>query len=251
VSRFDGRRLDCEHTLDAGAWVLRALPDDEAAVFAEHLDGCAFCQAEVTELQAVVDALPMAAPVTAPPPELRDRIMRTVNAEAELLQASGAEADAPAQAAPIASRPGRRRVPGFLQPGWGLALTCCVLLAIGVGIGALVESGGGSSSRTVQANVTGAARGAKVSLETVGDRATLHVTGLRSPGQGRTYQVWLIHGKGAPVPTHTLFDVPRDGRARVQIDSPVAKATQVLVSDEPQGGSQAPTTAPIISAVAS
>ena len=89
---------------DAGAWVLGALPEDEERRFAAHLETCAICRREVAELQMVADTLPLAAVQVAPPPELKDRIMSAVRAEAEVLQAAGPEADA--------SRASRRREAG-------------------------------------------------------------------------------------------------------------------------------------------
>ena len=63
---------------------------------------CAICRREVAELQMVADTLPLAAAQVAPPPELKDRIMSAVRAEAEVLQAAGPEADV------VAREPGRR-----------------------------------------------------------------------------------------------------------------------------------------------
>jgi anti-sigma factor RsiW len=70
----------CAHRDDAGAWVLRALAADDARAFAAHLGDCAECRREVAELQGVADALPLAVPQDAPPPELKERIMSVVRA---------------------------------------------------------------------------------------------------------------------------------------------------------------------------
>ena len=64
----------CPHTQDAGAWVLRALDAPDAERFESHLASCSACRDEVADLQMVVDTLPIAAPQTAPPPELKDRL---------------------------------------------------------------------------------------------------------------------------------------------------------------------------------
>jgi anti-sigma factor RsiW len=104
--------MSCEHRDDAGAWVLGALPDDERERFAAHLPGCEICRQEVAELQMVADTLPLAAPQVAPPPELKERIMAAVRAEAAVLEAAGPEADvvpSPPVPAPEPARPGRRR----------------------------------------------------------------------------------------------------------------------------------------------
>jgi hypothetical protein len=60
--------------------------------------------------------------------------------------------------------------------------------------------------------------------------------------------VWLVKGKGRPRPTHTLFTVRSDGRARVEIMESLKGADQVLVTAEPSGGSSQPTSAPIVGA---
>src|SRR4051794_41311136 len=94
--------MSCEHREDAGAWVLGALPEDEHERFAAHLPDCDVCRHEVAELRMVADTLPLAAPQVAPPPELKERIMAAVRAEAAVLAAAGPEADA--VAAPAAER---------------------------------------------------------------------------------------------------------------------------------------------------
>src|SRR5436190_13745217 len=100
--------MSCEHRDDAGAWVLDALPEEEHERFAAHLAGCDVCRREVAELQMVADTLPLAAPQVAPPPELKERIMSAVRAEAAVLAATGPEADA----VPPAPEPEPRPEPG-------------------------------------------------------------------------------------------------------------------------------------------
>jgi hypothetical protein len=260
--------MSCEHRDDAGAWVLGALPDDERERFAAHLAGCEICRQEVGELQMVADTLPLAAPQVAPPAELKERIMAAVRAEAAVLEAAGPEADvvaAPAaesDAAPAGTaapaehgrreRPERRkRESGWWRrpllalrplPAAGLA---AVLLALGVGIGALV-SGGGESTRTVQAQVVApSAPSARASLTVSGERATLKVSGFPSPPSGRVYQVWVKRPGRDPAPTNALFSVRR-GHATVEVPSSVRGGDQVLVTDEPDGGSDKPTRSPVI-----
>src|SRR4051812_25162609 len=87
--------MTCEHRDDAGAWVLGALPEDEHERFAAHLPGCETCRREVADLQMAADTLPLAAVPVAPPPELKERIMSVVRAEAAVMGAAGPAADAP------------------------------------------------------------------------------------------------------------------------------------------------------------
>jgi anti-sigma factor RsiW len=258
--------MSCEHTEDAGAWVLGALPEGEERRFAAHLETCEICRREVAELQMVADTLPLAAVQVAPPPELKDRIMSAVRAEAEVLQAAGPQADvvarepaAPEEAGAAAAPAERARKPRD-RPWWRrpllalrpvpAAFAAAGILALGIAVGALV-SGGGPSEHTVQAQVVApAASAARAALTVTGDRATLDVRNFPSPPSGRVYQVWLKRpGRAAPEPTNALFDV-RDGTATVEVPGGVKGVDQVLVTAEPSGGSAAPTRPPVVIAQA-
>jgi anti-sigma-K factor RskA len=250
--------MSCEHRDDAGAWVLGALPDDEHERFAAHLSGCEICRREVAELQMVADTLPLAAQQVAPPPELKERIMAVVRSEAAVLEAAGPEADV-APSAPVrapAAAPERpphekrqkRERRRFRMPALALrpipaALAAAALIALGVAGGVLL-SGGGPSGRTVQAQVVAPA-GARASLTVADDRGTLKVKGFPAPPSGRVYQVWLKRPGRAPDPTTALFRV-RDGSATVDVPGSMRGVDQVLVTAEPDGGSPAPTRAPVI-----
>lgn len=241
----------CEHGADIGAYLLNALEQEENERFAAHLQTCAACRHEVAQLQVVVDTLPMAAPQLAPPPELKDRIMRVVDSEAELLRATGPEADRVPAPAPARTR--RWWGAGFgLRPAVAGGIAT-VLLAVGVAGGALLSAGSDDSPKTrdVVAHVASPRARAVVSLQ--GGRATLHLTNLPSAPSGRVYQVWFMRkGSAVPIPTHTLFNVRKsDGRAVVPIEESVSDVDQVLVTDEPDGGSRQPTGTQLISATLS
>jgi len=105
--------FDCSRLADAAAYVLGSLEDAELASFREHMEGCAQCRAEVTELQIVVDELPMSVPAAAAPETLRGRILANVRSEAELLNAAGHAADQPAKS----GRPWYRRNDFMLGAG--------------------------------------------------------------------------------------------------------------------------------------
>lgn len=211
--------MSCARTVDAAAYVLSALEDDEARTFAAHVETCAACRREVARLQGAADALALVVPQLEPPPELRERIMR------EVLPA-------------VAPAP-RRRL--RLRPLFAAAAVAAAVAA------AIVVVADGTETRTVTADVT--LPGARASLEVADGRGTLRLAGMRNPSGGRVYQVWLVRGTRAPQPTRTLFTVPRDGRATVEIDGSVDGVREILVSAEPAGGSGAPTSAPVIRAV--
>jgi anti-sigma-K factor RskA len=238
----------CEHRDDVGAYVLRALPEEEYRRFAAHLAECEDCARAVASLQVVADTLPLAAPQVEAPPELEDRIMAVVRSEAEVLAASGARADAP----PAERRPRRRWWESrslALRPAFA-ALAAVVLVAVGVA-GGLALSGGGSGTRTVQGDVKIASAPAARAKLLVSDHGTrLQLRDMPPPPAGKVYEVWLLKpGASAPTPTTALFDVTRDGSADVAVPGSRA-GMQVLVSAEPAGGSTKPTSAPVVVAKA-
>ena len=190
-----------EHWADStGAYLLGALDDAERDGFEAHMAQCPACTAEVEQLLVAVDALPMAVPQMSAPPALGDRIMATVRAEAELLNAAG------------------------------------------VGL-----SDDGPGTRTVIAEVE--APDAEVKLVVDEDEhSTLVASNLPAPPSGRVYQVWIKRPGSAPEATDALFTVRKDGSAAVDVPGSLEGVEAVLVTDEPPGGSDAPTGRAIIAA---
>jgi anti-sigma-K factor RskA len=227
---------DCAYRDDAGPWVLGALGEPDASVFEEHLTVCDACAREVAELKVVADVLPMAAPQVLPPPELKDRLMATVNAEAELLRAAGPQADRPPVEHPRARARGRGWL-GRIRPLPAIGAATAVLAA-GVLVAVLATGGDGGTT-----TFTGTGpRGAEVALQ-VDDRhdGKLKFQHMTAPPSGRVYQVWLVTGRRAPRPSHALFSVSKDGSATIEIPESLKGTDQVLVTDEPPSGSPAPT----------
>ena len=94
---------ECPRVDDAAGYVLRALPDYERGDLprARHAVRRT-APTKVAELGFVSDALLSAVPQLSAPPDIRDRVMSVVRAEAELLQAAGRRRR-PAAAMPSAS----------------------------------------------------------------------------------------------------------------------------------------------------
>lgn len=234
--------FECPRGVDAGAYALQALTDAEGAEYAEHLGHCAACTAEVHVLRSVVDTLPIAAPQVAPSSALKSRIMAVVAAESELLRAAGSETDR-AVVPPAPRRRWQSFVPS-LRPALAGALACA-LLAVGVVGGLAVERAGKPETRTLSAWAAGEAD-AKLSL--TGQRASLELSNMPRPPAGQVYQVWLERSGGQLDPSHTLFNVRSDGRAKVAIDESMDGVERILVTAEPSGGSLAPSSEPVITA---
>jgi anti-sigma-K factor RskA len=217
----------------SGAYVLGALPADEAAAFESHLAGCPACRVEVEELGEAVEVLPACVAPLDPPPALRERLLVDVRREADLLAAAGPEADRP---------PAPRRL---RAPRWLPAAAAAAALGAGIVIGLLVGSGG-PESRTVTLTDSGRAAGAHVRLVVRDGEATLAADHLSPPPGDRVYQVWIKPQGGSVQPTAALF-VPRaDGSALVALPPEAAESEALMVSAEPRGGSAAPTSPPVL-----
>jgi anti-sigma-K factor RskA len=219
----------------AAAYVLRALGDEEAQRYREHLNDCPACNADVARLQPVADSLSIAAPRMLAPDELRERVMAKVRPEAELLQAAGADAD----------RPPRGRSRWRSRPLQLLALAAA--LGVGVVLGAVVLDSGSKAptSHVTRAQLASAPSGAKAFVRQTGSHAELVISGESQPPRGKIYEVWVARG-GAPQATNALFGVNHDGDASVDVPGNVSGVRQVLVTAEPLGGSPHPTSTPII-----
>lgn len=230
----------CSRREDTGAWVLGALPEDEARRFAAHLEFCAACRDEVAHLQAGADVLPRAVRQEAAPPVVRDRVMAVVESEAALLAAAGEPVDR------TAPRRARWKDWAFgVRPAFAAAVACA-LLALGIGAGVL--AGDGESRRETTASVAETLPSTEAVLRVENGEATLRVDGLPAPEGDRDYQVWLKPPGEDPRPTDALFVPSSEGSATVEIPADVAGLEAVLVTDEPAGGSPAPTSDPIIAA---
>ena len=219
------------------AYALGALAADQGEHLREHLAGCPECRAELDWLRAAVDVLPASVVQIEPPPELKANVMAVVESEASLLRAAGEAAERPA-------RPPRR-------PWWsGAALTsspvriAAALAVAAVTVLVLVVPGGGPGTRTIRAQVRGAAgaAGARASLRLRGQHGELVVTGLPTVASNHVDELWVQHGSGTPVPAGTFVLTT----GSVAVARPIHSGDHVLVTVEPGGGSGAPTTAPFI-----
>lgn len=221
---------------DVGAYLLGALEPHEHESFELALETDELLSAEVERLRCAAEALPSSAEQFMPPPELKGRIMAIVEVEAELLGSV------------TRPEPRRRRTLAALLPGWlslrpGLALAATLLVLVVGGAGALV---GQSVFSETQVVVNAELGDAKLIVE--GDRknAKLVVENLDPPSPNRAYQVWLQRDGQPPAPTKALFTTAADGTATVKVPGSLEDVKAVLVTEEPEGGSPSPTSAPLI-----
>jgi anti-sigma-K factor RskA len=231
------------------AYALGALPEEEREEFERYLAAHPDLQAEMEELSTVAGLLVFSVPEQEPPPELRRRIMATVEAEAAR----------PAEAAPSPAR--RRSWLAGLREAMGvrdLALAAAAVLVVGLFCWGVLLQG---EVRDLQGRVqslqsqpqgpqmialggAGTEQGARAELVTLkGDRAVLVAENMPPAPEGKTYQIWVIKGD-TPKPSG-LFDSRGDSVAAV-VENPVEGADAVAVTIEPEGGSKEPTTDPML-----
>jgi anti-sigma-K factor RskA len=70
----------------------------------------------------------------------------------------------------------------------------------------------------------------------------VYIFNMSPPPDGRVYQLWLLDKQGKPIPAPT-FRVDATGKAVIEVDLPknVNPLAAAAVTDEPPGGSRAPT----------
>jgi anti-sigma-K factor RskA len=213
--------------LDAAAYALGAVSVEEAEAFRRHLEGCVVCRDEVASLSVVTDALALAAPQLPMPARLKRRVLSEVRRQAPR-----------AEAAAVGSRRGRALVP---RPAVAMA---GALAAGAVAVAVVLAFAGSSGVRTVRASV--APPSASAVLRLASGHGELTLQRMPQPPAGKIYEVWLKRGAAPPAPTNALFGVTSAGAAAVVIPGNLRGVSEVLVTPEPRGGSQAPTHVPVI-----
>ena len=218
---------------DAAVYLLGLLDEQHSRAFLEHARSCALCSDDLAALAPAVDTLPTTVPQVSAPAHAKRQVMAVVRSEA----AQRATRSSP--------RPGvtRRRL-ALRRPA--LALAGAGLLAAGVAIGGLstpFDGGsarvGGSAARVESAEVT--LPGASAALHQSAGHTWLTVSNMPEPSSGHVYEVWVKRpGHALPQPTNSLFAPTSSGAATVAVPDS-GGVNEVLVTQEPAGGTQVPT----------
>jgi anti-sigma-K factor RskA len=229
------------------SYVLGALPEEEHLEFEQYLAVHPDLQAEIEELSTIAGLLAFSVRVQEPPPELRRRIMATVEGEA------------------VQPRTSRRSWLAGLWEALGirdLALAGAAILVIGLFSWSMLLQGEvqelqgqvqslqsqpqdqSQGPQMIALGGEGTKQGARAELVTLeGDRAVLVAEKMPPAPEGKTYQIWVIKGD-TPQPSG-LFE-PEGGSIAVVVENPVEGADAVAVTVEPEGGSKKPTTDPML-----
>ena len=224
---------------DLAAYCLGALKPGDAAELECHLSDCERCRSELRSLRPAVDALPQSIERLEPPPELRRRLMAEVREDA-----AGGLAVAPTGGRGLGSRLRDRLQPSGrplgLRPLVGLA---AILLIAAAAIGYSIGDGGSPDRQGPERFVSGQAPGVVAELLSSADRGRLRLTNVRPLPDERVLQAWIQRG-GKVTPVRSPFVPNREGRATTTIAN-LQGAERVMVTTEPPGGSESPTSAPI------
>ncbi len=226
---------------DAAAYLLGALEPEQEAAVERHAEECERCRRELRWLTPAVDALPGGVERVAPPPELRSRLLNEVRADAAEAHGAGG--------AGVRGRVGawlRRHGSGpmGLRPAAGIAALVLVAAAvagyaIGGGMDGGSEEGGGAS--TIAA---GKAPGITAEMVDEGGSGTLRLANLHQLPDDKVLEAW-VQREGEVEAVQALFVPDHEGRASTQLPR-MEGVEAVMVTAEPKGGSESPTSQPLI-----
>ncbi len=227
------------------AYALGALPDNERATVEAYLALHPERQAEIDDMVGIAGLLALAPPEQEPPAGLRRRLMQVV--ESEAVQPRAAES------------------PSSSWFGWlgglrNVALGAAAVLVVGLlswnvllqgdvqDLRGQVEEARSANeaqqTREIALDGTWAEQGARAEVTALkDDRAILVVEDMPSMPEDRTGQVWVIHDD-KPLPSGLLD--PSGNMAATAITTPLRGADAVAVTVEPAGGSDKPTSDPVL-----
>jgi anti-sigma-K factor RskA len=231
------------HSL-TGAYAADALPDDERRAFAEHLQGCPSCRQEVLELTATTARLASAAAEPAPP-QLRSRVLAEIHTVRQL-SPSGARS----------SERDRRTQPWFRQP-MGVAASFLLVACLGLAAFALSAQRHASDAEQAAARIAAVATdphrqvlsqqvrtGGSTIVVAAGGNAVFRADGLTVLPANRSYQLWVMDAAGG---ARSVAVLGRGTRSHLErFIANVHPGDAIGLTVEPSGGSDRPTTSPVV-----
>lgn len=233
------------HTL-TGAYAADALDDLERAAFERHLATCPDCREEVRGLRETVVRLAdgVAAPM---PARARERVLAQIAVTPQV----------PRRVSASASRGGSRRPRTWLA-------AAAVVLAVAAGSGTVAWQQYGELQRDAEqarfvaarvAEVVGDPRATRVTgplasggtatLVVSGSNAVLLTSGVGGLPEDRNYQLWFVR-PGSVTSAGLGPAGPDAGGSWARVVDGVRPGDTIALSVEPRGGSQQPTTTPVV-----
>ncbi|MCL6648483.1 MAG: anti-sigma factor [Chloroflexi bacterium] len=242
------------------AAAMRALDPLEVEQVEQHLALCAACREEVAGWERLGTLLALTVPQVEPSPALRERILAVVRCEAASVVTAGPRWRWP------------RLAPARLAVG---GLAAALTLAVALGAWGYSLSNELETQRQLNASLTQGLQGredlvqlvssqpelrsilngtpeaptarGRVYTASFSDMALILVDGLKPLGPDRVYQVWLMQA-GTPVNGGTFtVDGLGQGRWLIRAPEPLNRYQAIVVTEEPAGGSAAPTSPRVLS----
>jgi anti-sigma-K factor RskA len=233
-----GRPRSEQHPLDDLAlYALDALEGDGAEEIEAHLEMCALCRLELAAHEEALGALIE----DGPPPELWDAVQSQIRAD-EVAPINGTALHPVGPSLAHLDQSARRR--GMRRRLALLAAAAAVVAVVGVGVGTQLHNDGNGSGTLAGVSIDGPtvavladAHGADVAHVVANDDGdVLVLEKLPRLAAQREYQLWSVDG-ARPVSLGALGDGHEEA---VPLSLP-ASAAKLAISEEPAGGSTAPT----------
>jgi len=244
----------------AGLYALDALTPDEKAAVDAHLASCSEDHSEFATLGGVTPALAAVAEPVDAPPALKANVLAAYRADVapKLVQAPVPVVRPVVAASP---RPRRWQAPNWM--GWAAAAAAVVLLALisiyGLNLRQQADQANQRADQLAAAVAAMTAPGSQVAI-LHGSGAAAGVSGFAAfpangsgyvvmtdvpaAPSGMTYQAWFI-ADGKPSSAGTMAP-SSDGNVVAAGVTPTPGTSVVAVTLEPEGGSDQPTSTPII-----
>ena len=226
-----------------GAYAVDAVDDVERAAFERHLADCQACQLELASFREAAAVLATTEQVE-PPARMREQVLAGIGSIRPL----------PPEVAPERAPDARRRRFGPAA----LVAAAAAVIALGVGVPVVVDQLTDDTSQAPSASPVDrvlAADDAEEYTQTLDgvevtvvrsrslNQAVLVTEGMPTPPEGKVYELWLAHeGKGM-VPAGLMGG----GRQEVALEGDPATALGAGITIEPAGGSEEPTSEPMMS----
>lgn len=261
------------------AYAVGALTGEEAATFQAHLETCDACRRDLDELGAVTVALSASVAVE-PPPGLRAAVLAEIartpqessSAAARSMPSPGsAGADAKPPPVDLARQPStappgpdptvvplRRRAPAR----WAASVVAAAAILAAAAFGGLwwqerqdaddaanqanqlTRLLGAADVRTVPGVSKRHDQAGTIVMSRSQHRAVFVASDLPDLPDDKVYEAWTIQGSAAPEPAGTFS--PERAQAIVALPKASFEADTMAITVEPEGGSDAPTSDPVV-----
>jgi anti-sigma-K factor RskA len=228
----------------SGAYALDAVSDLERRSFERHLSSCESCAEELRGFRLTTARLASVA-ATQPPASLRQRVLEA---------AASTPQERPTHTVMTSGEPRAGRTVQWLSAAAAVLLIATAALgaatyykaqsanelsATAAAVAAVLSA---PDAESVRGPVTGGGAGSVVVSREQG-KAVVVTAGLEQPPSGSTYQLWAIGDEGAQ--SRGLLTPGEGGTAGDVVPWP-ADATTFGMTVEPAGGSEQPTTDPVL-----